>query len=350
MPVKNIGKPRVQQIDVDIVDSDRPKIFEYIIQRFTKEKTARVASYGTAMDLGTIDDIGRALKIIYEIEHGKDCENPWDIPHIKQIKKAYSFSEETARKTYPELFYFFDGITGTKISQSVHPAGMVISPITLADNYGVFFKDGINCLMVDMEEAHELGLAKYDFLILKNIQIISDTCKLIGIPYPKTHEMNWNDEKVWEDMLRSPVGIFQMEGCYAHECLRKFKPHSIFDMSLVTASIRPSGASYRNDLLAKKPNHNPSKLIDDLLSDNNGYLVYQEDVIKFLQIVCGLSGSDADNVRRAIGRKDEERLQQALPNILEGYCQKSDKPREQAEQEAKEFLRIIEDASSYMFG
>ena len=69
-----------------------------------------------------------------------------------------------------------------------------------------------------------------------------------------------------------------------------------------------------------------------------------------MQDICGLSGSDADNVRRAIGRKQMDRLQAALPEILEGYCNKSDKPREVAEEEAKEFLQIIEDSSNYMFG
>lgn len=85
----------------------------------------------------------------------------------------------------------------------------------------------------------------------------------------------------------------------------------------------------------------------------NGVIVhncFQEDVIKFLQDICGLSGSDADNVRRAIGRKQMDRLQAALPEILEGYCNKSDKPREVAEEEAKTFLQIIEDSSNYMFG
>ena len=85
------------------------------------------------------------------------------------------------------------------------------------------------------------------------------------------------------------------------------------------------------------------------MASNNGYLVYQEDVIKFLMQICGFSGSEADNTRRAIGRKDEIRLKQALPKILEGYCEKSDQPREIAEQEAQEFVQIIKDASSYMF-
>ena len=121
-------------------------------------------------------------------------------------------------------------------------------------------------------------------------------------------------------------------------------------MSLITAALRPSGASYRDDLMQHKPHKNPSALIDELLKDNNGYLIYQEDVIKFLQQICGFSGSDADNTRRTIARKKPEDLEKILPDILNGYCEKSPQPREIAEQEAKEFLQIISDASSYMFG
>ena len=72
---------------------------------------------------------------------------------------------------------------------------------------------------------------------------------------------------------------------------------------------------YRDELLQRKPHHNPSPIIDDLLKDNLGYLIYQEDTIKFLQEICGLSGSEADNVRRAIGRKQKDRLEAALPAV-----------------------------------
>lgn len=228
---------------------------------------------------------------------------------------------------------------------------MVISPITLPDNFGVFEKDGEICLMLDMENVHDYtGLAKYDFLLLKTVQVIDDTCKYIGIPYPRTHEIDWNDQKVWDSMVSSPVGIFQFEGSYAFDSLKKFNPKSIFDMSLVTACIRPTGASYRDSLLARIPHKNPSEMIDKLLENNLGYLVYQEDTIAFLQQICGLSGSEADNIRRAIGRKQKDRLDKAMPQILEGYCSRSSKPRDEAEHEAKEFLQVIEDSASYQFG
>lgn len=277
-------------------------------------------------------------------------KNPWVGKVNTEIKDLFELDEEKARSQYPEVFYYYDGLLDVAISQSMHPAGIVASPITLRDHYGTFLSEGKEILQVDMECVHEAGLVKYDILGLKNIEIIKDTYALIGKPYPKSHEINWNDDAVWNDMLRSPIGIFQFESAFAFDSLRKFKTHSIYDMSLVTACIRPSGASYRDELLQRKPHHNPSPIIDDLLKDNLGYLIYQEDTIKFLQQICGLSGSEADNVRRAIGRKQKDRLEAALPDILEGYCSKSSQPRNIAEEEAKEFLQIIEDSASYQFG
>lgn len=278
------------------------------------------------------------------------AKNPWAGKASAAIKKEFEADEDAARKKYPEVFYYYDGLLDVAISQSMHPAGIVASPVTLRDNYGTFISEGKEILQIDMECVHEVSLVKYDILGLKNIEIVKDAYELLGLPYPKSHEINWNDEAVWKDMLRSPIGIFQFEGDFAFQMLKQYEPHSIFDMSLVTAALRPSGASYRDDLMKHKPHKNPSPIIDELLADNNGYLIYQEDVIKFLQQICGFSGSDADNTRRAIARKDEDRLQKALPEILEGYCDKSPQPREVAEQEAKEFLQIIQDASSYMFG
>ncbi len=276
------------------------------MDRFGADKTARVASFGTIQAKGVIDDVGRHLAKKWNELHngdGIETENPWSLPNIARIKNEFDSDPEKTKKKYPELFYYFDGLFGTKISQSVHPAGMVISPITLADNFGVFDKDNENCLFLDMDNIHDFtGLAKYDFLILKTVQVIRDTCQYLNKPYPKTHEINWNDEEVWADMIKSPAGLFQFEGDFAFNSLKKFKPQNIFEMSIVAACIRPSGSSYRDMLLARKVHENPSELIDELLKENLGYLIYQEDTIKFLQQICGLSGSEADNIRRAIGR------------------------------------------------
>lgn len=345
----NESRLEIGDIDVDVIDTDRPAIFNYIIERFGKDKTARVAAFGTLQDKAAIDEIGRCLANRWKKLYG-DEDNPWSLDKIKKIKEEYDSNPDRTKEKYPELFYYLDGLIDTKVSQSIHPAGMVISPITLGDNYGTFDKEGETCLFMDMDEAHEVGVAKYDFLVLKTVQVIKDTCDYIGIPYPRSHEIDWFDKAVWESMASSLTAIFQFESTFAADCFKKFKPKSIFDMSLVTACIRPSGSSYRNDMLSHKTHKNPSEIIDELLKDNLGYLIYQEDTIKFLQQICGLSGSESDNIRRAIGRKQKDRLDAALPSILEGYCNKSGKQREEAEQEAKEFLQIIEDSASYQFG
>lgn len=346
----NEDRKEIGDIDIDVVESDRPAIFRHIVERFGADKTARVASFGTIQAKGVIDDVGRHLSQKWSREHTGFDHNPYSLKNIEKIKQEFDLDEEKTKKKYQEIFYYFEGLIDTRVSQSVHPAGMVISPISLVENYGVFHKDDDLCLMMDMDEAHEVGAAKYDFLVLKTVQVIRDTCNYLGIQYPRSHEIDWNDKNVWDDLLRSPGAIFQFESPFAFDCLKKYKPQSLFDMSLVTACIRPSGSSYRDSLLARKPNHNPSEIIDELLADNNGYLVYQEDVIKFLQKICGLTGSEADNIRRAIGRKDRDRLDRAMPQILEGYCRKSKQARATAEQEAKTFIQILEDSASYMFG
>lgn len=346
----NEDRVEIGDIDIDCIESDRPKIFRYITERFGQSKTARIASYGTIQSKGTIREICRALHNKLLKENGDGAKSPYTPDGAEIIVAKFEDDESVARELFPDVFYYYDGLLGTIISQSIHPAGIVISPVELESEYGVFQKDGERCMMINMDDIHDVGLAKFDFLVLTNVQIIRDTCQLAGIPYPKSHEVNFDDEDVWDDMIQNPTGIFQFESKQSMAMLRKFKPKSIFDMSLVTAAIRPSGASYRDRLIDRLPNQNPSEQIDALLSDNNGYLVYQCDIIKFLQQICGLSGSEADTVRRGIARKKPEILEKALPRILDGYCKNSSHPREVAEQEAKEFLRIIEDASEYMFG
>ncbi len=332
----NEDRKEIGDIDIDVSPSQRHLVYDYIINRFGQDKTAYILAIGTISDKGTIDEIGRALEI--------------PLNEVAQIKKEYEINPEEAKAKYPKVFYYFDGLINTAISQSMHPAGIIASPVTLPDNYGTFWSEGKRILQINMEEVHEVSLVKYDILGLKNIEICKDACEFADMTYPKSHEINWNDEKVWEDIITSPIGIFQFEGDYAFDLLKRYKPLKVNDLSLVNASLRPSGASYRDRLIAKESNHNPSEIIDNLLADNNGFLVFQEDTIKFLQEICGLSGSEADNVRRAIGRKQADRLQAALPQILEGYCNKSDKPREIAEKEARAFLQIIEDSSNYQFG
>lgn len=338
----NVNRIEPGDIDIDCREEDRPKIFKYLVDRFGARCTARVSAFGTLKEKAVIDEIGRSMKDYVWKENypdEPDSKNPWTYSYIDKIKEAYESDPESAKEEYPELFYYFDGMMGTRVSQSVHPAGMIVSSMDLVDAYGTFKKDGEDVLMLDMDAAHYVQLVKFDFLVLKTVAMISETCRMIGKKYPLTHEIDFDDKAVWRDLLRSNLFLFQYESQFAGDCLRKLRPTNIHELSLVNAAIRPSGASYRDRLLARRRNQTPSPLIDNILSESFGYLVYQEQIIAFLQQVCGLSGSEADSVRRGISKKKMEVLEEKLPEILDGYCNKSDKPREVAEEEAREFCR-----------
>lgn len=351
----NEYREEVGDIDTDWFKPDRPLIYEHMFERFGYEKCAYILAMGTLADVAVIDVIGKAFRIL-DKQEGR--ETKYTLDFIKQVKAEWLENQEKTRQKYPEIFQYYNGLVGCIVSQSQHPAGIVVAPINLIDNCSVFEKDGAQILPIDMDEVHEIGLVKYDILGLKNVGIIEKTCEYANLELPHEWNIDWNDQNVFDDMVKSPIGIFQFESDYAYNTIKEYHknirrkglPFTIDDMTLCNACIRPSGASYRDDLIALKPHHNPSKMIDDLLENTHGVLVYQEQTIAFLQQICGLSGGEADNVRRAIGRKQVDRLEAALPGILEGYCAKSDKPRSVAEKEAKIFLQIIEDSASYQFG
>ena len=154
----NSARVELGDIDCDCIDTDRPKIFEHIVNKFGEKYCARVAAYGTIADLSFIDDCGGGLAIIWEREHhpekfrenGRmdkvkyefDAKNPYNPKKLLAIKKEYREDPDATMMKYPDLFYYYDGMAGTRISQSVHPAGMVISCETLDDHWGVFNKDG----------------------------------------------------------------------------------------------------------------------------------------------------------------------------------------------------------------
>lgn len=187
----NEDRKEIGDIDLDISPSQRQLVYDHIIEKFGADKTAYVLAIGTVSDKGTIDEIGRALNIpladVKEIKEKyskyteaisdseekikkiKSNDNVAQTAEIAECEKIIAKNEKLLKHLkeveYPELFYYFNGLVGTAISQSMHPAGIVVSPVTLPDNYGTFWaKDGKRILSINMEEIHEVSLVKYDIL------------------------------------------------------------------------------------------------------------------------------------------------------------------------------------------
>ena len=261
----NEDRMETGDIDIDLPTDSRDIVYKHIFDSFGMDKVAYVLAIGTISEKGTIDEIGRALE--------------YNLDYVAKIKEEYESNPEKAKIKYKELFYYFDGLVNTAISQSIHPAGIVVSPITLPDNYGVFWKDGQPIMQIDMEDIHDCGLNKYDLLALKNINIIRDTCSNAGIRYPMVHEINFEDENVWKDITCSRVGLFEFEKPYAFDLLKKYDPHTVDDISLVNAALRPSGASYRDRLINHEINKNPSEKIDEIFSTSLGYCIEENQYV-----------------------------------------------------------------------
>lgn len=391
----NEDRVSLGDIDVDFAPEDREKVYKYIIERFTPQKTAYIAAFSTLQDRGCIDVLAGGLGYT-DLDKVMDIKNQFDELYNSYSKimqeevnseelvedgvldsgsvnfdnhniymtrinnKEAKNKAEKIKNSYDnlinsnqDLFYYLKGLKGTIVAKGTHPSGIIGSPITLADSIGLFYKDGDLDMPVStcaMKAVDSLNYVKFDILGLKTVGIIKDACNYAGIPYPKAHQINWEDNKVWNNMIETQQGVFQFEGDYAFDLLKSFRPHTVNHMSMVNAALRPSGKSYRDRMIAGEFNKNPSEEIDKLLEDNNGYLIFQEDTIKFLTDICDFTGSAGDSTRRCIGKKDQEGLKKILPDILEGYCKHSSQPRDIAEEEAKQFVQIIADSSEYQFG
>lgn len=227
-------------------------IIQNIIDIIGKEKVAHVFAIGTNQELGAIDDIGRALARKWVNENGKDTKelklkkreiqqstlskdkrkelideinekikaidkynenlsNPYSLKNIARIKDEWKANPELCRKTHFDIFKYFDGIVGVKISASMHPAGVCVGDRTLADNYGVMFNDGKCVLQLDMDAAHDINLVKYDILKLKSVKVLKRICDYLSIPYPRSYEIDWNDKSVWDDISNDNLTIPQFE-------------------------------------------------------------------------------------------------------------------------------------------
>ena len=356
-------------IDKDYCPRDRDAVFNHISDRLGDRNTSFIITFQKLKVKSIIDSIGRALdmpidevamikkgysdierKIIFldrKLEGGDITQDEYD----RQIEEPNKEMEEYL-KQFDEIFYYYKGLAGVVSSYGYHPSGLIGSPIDLNENLGITtHKDrDIRISQCDMKNVDSVNYVKYDILSLKTQQVLVDTFKNAGVKYPRSWEIDWDDEKVFDDMIKSPIGIFQFESDSSFEYLKNFKPKTVADIALVTAVIRPSCASFREDVFKRIWHKNPSKEIDEVLKDSYGYLVYQEQQIAFLQKACGFTGGQSDTIRRAIGKKDKELLDMWLPKIKEGYIANSKKEKEEAEKEVDKFMQIFIDSASYSFG
>ena len=339
-------------IDVDFPSNKRQDVIDYLAS-IKGVHFSEIVTFNTIALKGAIREVGRALNM--------------PLSEVDEIAKNIETDEEKYRNQYPELFKYVDLLNGTVISVGSHPSGFIVSPISLEDHIGLFYtkESKYPVSQINMKELDGLNFVKLDVLGLDNMQVINETCQLAGIERLTPDNIDFDDWEVWKSIRDNTLGVFQWESevaqkyisnLFSDETIAKIKKEildfSYLDLlSVGNGAIRPAGASYRDRLANGEFNDNGHKGLNELLKDTLGYLVYQEQILKFLTEFCGFSGSKADNIRRGFAKKTG--TEQFLPEIEKGFLETMKSKYELNENKAREllqsFLKVIEDASNYLF-
>ena len=332
-----------------------------------------IITFNTIAMKGAIKDVGRALNMpIEETQQISDAV-------ILDEKKKW-FIDDIWIKKYPELFEYVDIVSNTIVSVGNHPAGLVVSPFTVDDYFGLFTTSTNDNYIsqINMKEIDGLNFVKLDVLGLDCVGLINKTCKLANIPILTPDNLNFTDMNVWNDISKDYTMIFQFESDFAgqylqsilqEETIKKIKisnpDFSYIDlMSMANGAIRPAGASYRNELSQGIYRDNGHEVLNDFLAPTLGYLVYQEQIIEFLNKFCGFTMGEADIVRRHFSKKTG--TEEDIPIIKDGGYLTKEKYHyikgfikimqenynvnpSDSELIIINFLQIIQDASDYLF-
>lgn len=347
-----------ERVSLSDVDTDYPPSSRGLVKDYIYNKPglycADIITFNTIADKGAIRDVGRGLKIDLEI--------------INQICDRFDNGQEnTLRKEYSELFKYVDLLKGVVTSVSFHPCGTVVSPFPIEGVIGTFSTttNKYPITQLNMKELDDLNFVKLDLLGLDSIELINETCKLANIERLTPDNINDQDKNVWESIHDSGLLIFQWEGDYAHSYYKQlfskptinkikkrnpnFKYIDLF--SVGNGAIRPAGDSYRNTLATGEFNDNGHEALNNLLKSTNGFLVFQEQIIEFLNKFCGFSMGEADLVRRGFAKKTG--TEQYLPKIKDGFIKTMQENYNTTQNEAEKiiinFIKVIEDASDYLF-
>ena len=342
----------LSDIDVDYPPNKREEVKDYIFNSLGLNCSDIVAFNSVAFK-GAIRDVGRALDVPLE--------------EINDICKTTKSFDDKHKKVYDELFYYARDLEGTITSSGVHPCGVITTTLDIDEELGTFTTstDTRPISQVDMKGVDSLNFVKLDILGLDNIQVINETCELAGIERLMPDNVDFEDSNVWQDMLKSNLGIFQFESDFANQVykkmfdektLEKIKKQSgslnrIALFSMANGALRPAGESYRDYMAEGKFRDNGHVALNEMLKDTMGYLVYQEDVIRFLNEFCGYTMGEADVVRRGFAKKvgTEEYIPKIKSGFIKTMKEKYDTSEEDAKKIVESFLRIIEDASFYLF-
>lgn len=344
-------------IDTDFDDEGRQKVINYVVEKYGRNQVASIITYGTMAAKMAIRDVARVMELPFEEANklaalisdkpGTKLADEYERPEIQEILKENSKRSQVLKTALI--------LEGSVRNRGVHAAGIIIAPDDIT-NYIPVCTDPETSLLItqyDGKVIEEAGMLKMDFLGLKTLTIIRDAVALIkknrGIEID-IEKIPLDDPKTFELYQRGEtIATFQFESEGMQTWLRKLKPTNIEDLIAMNALYRPGPLDfipvYINRKHGREPVEYPHPLLEPILKPTYGIMVYQEQIMQTAQVIAGYTLGGADLLRRAMGKKDKEKMAKERDKFVKGAKQLNNID----EKKANEIFDVMERFAEYGF-
>lgn len=354
-----LNKSRVSwpDIDLDFCQERRDEVIAHLIEKYGESHACQIITYGTLRGKSAARDIGRVIGDTATGNAVADLMPPAMDGHHISIEEAVEESKALRHPRFKDFIEKMLPLEGLTRNTGIHAAGVVISPVPLAEigPVGMYNKGGKNLIpavQLDMQEVEDLGLVKMDILGLRTLTIIYNTLRRVSLGHPSA-SIPLDDPHVMDSLAITPDfgGYFQLENTAGIYWLtQQVGPKNLSHIGDIVATFRPgplrTGMAERyvqNRANGWQPDlNNP---LDVITKDTNGCLIYQEQVIQLCVQIAGFSEEDGDRIRKVLGKKKPEEVEQWREPFIEGCAKTSQLDREQA----LELFQTVAEGAAYLF-
>ncbi len=330
----NPERVSMPDIDIDFSDDKRDRVLSYVAGKYGADRVAQIITFGTMAARGALRDVGRALAFPYgEVDRvAKMIPNEIGMTinrALEQSKELKTLYHEEER--YRQLIDTSMAVEGLPRHASTHAAGVVISREPLV-NHIPLLKTNDHTVMTQfpMGTLEQLGLLKMDFLGLKTLTIIEETLDHVRRRQGQEIALDripLDDAATYKLLSQGETtGIFQLESSGMRNVLRELVPNKFADIVAVVALYRPGPMEqipvFINSKHGREPINYPHPVLEPILKETYGVIVYQEQIMEIAATMAGFSLAQADLLRRAIGKKKKEILDQQQNIFVQGCIRK----------------------------
>ena len=344
----NPERRSMPDIDVDFCIRGRDQVIRYVKEKYGSDKVAQIATFGTLKAKAAIRDVGRALGFSF-------AETDAIAKLVPAPKQGFDYSLSDAIKMEPRLQEMMKSdprvqnlinharrLEGLTRHASTHAAGVVLSKLPLVDYLPLCVdKEGGIVTQFGMESVEKIGLIKFDFLGLKTLTLIHDCLKLIHAGRGAEIDINnlpLDDKNTYRLLCSgNTTGVFQLESTGIREMTVKIRPNCFEDLVAILALFRPGplDSGMTEEYIKRKDGKEKIRylhpLLETILKDTYGVIVYQEQVMQIAQSLAQYSMGEADILRRAMGKKDPEEMASQRERFTQGARKNKIDPKKATE-------------------